>query len=161
MASRGSDDGPPTDAPSSGSMTLVLTLDALRELADPNAVLGDAGRWADSVTVAADKPHAVLAYTRDHDVAHEYFSGTSGLGIRGTLTALRQSMGTDRYVLIGSSAEDRELASEFGYEYLTVEAAAEKANWELLSDGPGDDTDDPPDSGPIARLRGWFARFGR
>jgi len=113
-----------------GEMTLAIELDALQQLAYPDAVFQDARRWSRYVGVVSDKPtYVVTNFTRKHRIRQDFFSGPRGKAE--SLESVRDQFETDRYVFVGTSDEDRELAESVGWEYLAVEEAAEAAEWEM------------------------------
>ena len=130
-------------------MTLAFELEALRALADPNAVFDDARRWTEYVGVVSEKPtYVVTNFTRKHRIRQDFFSGPRGK--RESLENVQRQFDTERYVFVGTTDEDRALAEDVGWEYLAIEAAAEAAEWDLLEDDEeadafeGSDRDDWP-----------------
>ena len=107
----------------SDDMTLAFELSALRALADPNAVFNEARRWSEYVGVVSEEPtYVVTNFTRKRRIRQDFFSGPKGKGE--SLASVREQFGTDRHVFVGSTDEDRGLAEEHGWEYLSVEDAA-------------------------------------
>jgi hypothetical protein len=134
---------------SSGEMTLAFELEALRALADPNAVFDDARRWTEYVGVVSEKPtYVVTNFTRKHRIRQDFFSGPRGK--QESLENVQRQFDTDRYVFVGTTDEDRALAEDVGWEYLAIEDAADAAEWDLLEDDEeadafeGSDRDDWP-----------------
>jgi len=134
---------------SSGEMTLAFELEALRALADPNAVFDDARRWTEYVGVVSEKPtYVVTNFTRKHRIRQDFFSGPRGK--RESLENVQRQFDTERYVFVGTTDEDRALAEDVGWEYLAIEEAAEAAEWDLLEGDEeadafeGSDRDDWP-----------------
>jgi hypothetical protein len=118
---------------SSGEMTLAFELEALRALADPNAVFDDARRWTEYVGVVSEKPtYVVTNFTRKHRIRQDFFSGPRGK--QESLENVKHQFATERHVFVGTTDEDRALAEEVDWEYLSIEDAAEAAEWELLED---------------------------
>jgi hypothetical protein len=119
-----------------GSMTLAFELDALRALADPEAVFTDARGWTEYVGVVSEQPtYVVTNYTRKHRVRQDFFSGPRG--VVESLSRVREQFDTDRHVFVGTGDDDEATAGETGWEYLDVEAAAAAAGWDL-GDGAAD-----------------------
>jgi hypothetical protein len=113
-----------------GSMTLALDLDALRELASPDAVFTDARRWTEYVGVVSAEPtYVVTNFTREHRVRQDFFSGPQGR--EESLGRVQEQFDTERHVFVGTTEEDRALAERVDWEYLDVEEAAEAAGWDL------------------------------
>jgi hypothetical protein len=120
----------------SGDMTLAFDLDALKELARPDAVFSDARQWSEYVGVISEKPtYVVTNFTRKHRIRQDFFSGPRGR--EESLENVKDQFGTDRHVYVGTSDEDADVAEAAGWEYLAVEDAAEAAGWEL---GDADET---------------------
>ena len=133
-----------------GDLTLLFTLGAARSLADPAAAVAAARQWSRYVGVIANDTGAVDRFCRRHGIENDYdprdwdkWAGTE---------AIREATDTPRHVLVGTSRADRQLASVTGWEYRSIEEAANRAEWELGDPGVGDVADD----GPIRRLRRWI-----
>lgn len=130
----------------SGEMTLAFDLTALQELAKPDAVFTDARQWSEYVGVISEKPtYVVTNFTRKHRIRQDFFSGPRGR--EESLANVKDQFGTDRYVYVGTTDEDRELADAAGWEYLAVEEAAEAAGWDLGEPDPPDAQVTDPDDG--------------
>lgn len=115
-----------------GSMTLAFELSALKALEDPGGVFGDAREWSRFVGVLSDEPtYVVTNFTRKRRIRQDFFSGPKGKGE--SLEAVKGQFETDRHVFIGTTDEDRSLAEDHGWEYLTIEEAAAAAGWDLGS----------------------------
>lgn len=121
------------DSGSDGSMTLAFDLEALKQLADAQAVFDGARRWSSYVGVVSDEPtYVVTNYTRKRRIRQDFFSGPKEKGE--SLASVKQQFDTDRHVYIGTTESDSALAEEHGWEYLDVEEAAEAAEWALAED---------------------------
>ncbi|WP_348611208.1 DUF7124 domain-containing protein [Halobaculum rarum] len=134
------------DAGGSSDMTLAFELDALRSLADPNAVFNDARGWTEYVGVVSEKPtYVVTNFTRKHRVRQDFFSGPRG--VTESLENVKRQFDTGRHVFVGTTDEDRAVAEETGWEFLPLDQAAEAAGWTMTdpdeeSDHFDDDTRD-------------------
>jgi len=132
----------------SGDMTLAFDLEALKELARPDAVFSDARQWSEYVGVISEKPtYVVTNFTRKHRIRQDFFSGPRGR--EESLENVKDQFGTERHVYVGTSDEDAAVAEAAGWEYLAVEDAAEAAGWELgdadeTAEVEGDTRDDWP-----------------
>ncbi|MBO4249138.1 MULTISPECIES: hypothetical protein [Halomicrobium] len=114
----------------SGDMTLAIELAALKELAHPDAVFNDARQWAEYVGVISEKPtYVVTNFCRKHRIRQDFFSGPRGR--EESLGNVKEQFDTERHVFVGTTDEDAALAETADWEYLTVEGAAEAADWEL------------------------------
>jgi hypothetical protein len=122
-------------------MTLAFELSALQALTDPEAVFGDARRWAKYVGVVSDEPtYVVTNFTRKNRVRQDFFSGPRGR--EESLDSVHEQFDTDRHVFVGTDADDADLADRVDWEYLPVEDAADAAEWTLASDAAGEDAAD-------------------
>jgi hypothetical protein len=116
-------------AQAGGEMTLVIDFAALQRLSDPAATVEDASRWTAEVGVAADDHDALRAFLDREGVEPSFVAGERG--VIGGLVAVRQRLTTDRHVFVGTSDEARATAEGVGWEYLDIEEAAAKAEWDL------------------------------
>ena len=117
----------------SGQMTLAFELEALEELAEPDAVFQDARQWSDYVGVVSEEPtYVVTNFTRKNRIRQDFFSGPRGR--EESLRSVQEQFDTERHVFVGTNEEDRQLAEEVGWEYQPVEDAAEAADWKLAED---------------------------
>lgn len=117
-------------------MTIVFALSAIERFVRPGAVIDDARRWSTHLGVVGNEaPDEIAATIERTRIDPDFVSGEGGTV--GSLAAIRQRFPTDRHVVIGTSDEDRRTAQALGWEYLSVEAAAEKAGWELVNDPEG------------------------
>ena len=124
----------------SGTMTLAFELEALKQVADPNAVFEDARQWTKYVGVVSEKPtYVVTNFTRKERIRQDFFSGPRG--VEESLDNVKRQFDTDRHVFVGTTDEDREMAEACEWEFLHVEDAAEAADWTLAA---GDDAEEDP-----------------
>ena len=129
------------DAGGNTNMTLAFELEALKALSTPSEVVDGARAWSEYVGVVSDEPtYAVTNFTRKHRIRQDFFSGPRKKAE--SLESIKEQFDTERYVLIGASAEDEQLAEEHGWEYLAVEDAAEAAGWGLGADVDASEADD-------------------
>lgn len=114
----------------STDMTLAFELGALQALADPEAAFTGARRWTSYLGVISEEPtYVVTNFTRKHRIRQDFFSGPRGRAE--SLQNVAAQFDTERYVLVGTGADDEQLAAETGWEYVGIEAAAEAAGWQL------------------------------
>jgi hypothetical protein len=127
------------DGGGSTDMTLAFELEALKELADPEAVFSDARSWSEYVGVISEKPtYVVTNFTRKNRIRQDFFSGPRGRAE--SLENVKEQFQTDRHVFVGLDEEDEALAESVEWEFLHLEDAAEAASWELTSE---DETEEP------------------
>lgn len=113
-----------------GEMTLVITVAALERVSDPETVVDDARQWSTRVGVVGDAaPDEITTALERADIDPDFVSGKKG--VTGSLAAVRQRFPTDRYVVVGTDDAVRTTAQALGWEYLSLEEAAAKAEWEL------------------------------
>ena len=117
----------------STDMTLAFDLDALKDLARPDAVFNDARQWSEYVGVVSEKPtYVVTNFTRKHRVRQDFFSGPRGR--EESLENVRDQFATERHVFVGTTPEDEALAESVDWEYLDVQTAADAADWQMAVD---------------------------
>ena len=121
-------------------MTLAFELAALVELAYPERVFEVARSWSTYVGVVSEKPtYVVTNFTRKNRIRQDFFSGPRGKAE--SLENVKDQFDTERQVFIGTSDEDAAMAEDVGWEYLSVEEAAEAADW-MIADSVEDDIDE-------------------
>jgi len=114
----------------STDMTLAFELEALKRLAEPDAVFTDARQWTTYVGVISEKPtYVVTNFTRKHRIRQDFFSGPRTR--EESLGNIREQFDSERYVFVGTTEEDSALAETVGWEYVDIEEAAEAADWQL------------------------------
>ncbi|QSX00181.1 DUF7124 domain-containing protein [Haloterrigena alkaliphila] len=124
-------------------MTLAFELEALKELASPESVFEDARGWTEYIGVVSEKPtYVVTNFTRKNRIRQDFFSGPRGK--EESLIGVKDQFDTDRYVFVGSTDEDEELAESVDWEFLHVEDAAEAADWIIASETETEDDDAEP-----------------
>lgn len=129
------------DSGGSTDMTLAFELEALKTLADPNAVFNSARQWTEYVGVVSEKPtYVVTNFTRKHRVRQDFFSGPRG--VQESLENVGQQFDTDRHVFVGVDEADETVAEAAGWEFLDVEDAAEAAGWTAATAAPEAETTD-------------------
>lgn len=128
------------DAEGPGEMTLAFELSAVRRLADPGTVFEDAREWSRYVGVVANDTEAVAAFLDRHDLRNDFDLDGSDKWL--AMEGIRSSAATPRHVYVAETPEDRRLAHQLGWEFLTPREAAEKAGWELADTGTTDGSDD-------------------
>ena len=118
------------DGGGSSDMTLAFELEALKELADPEAVFSDARSWSEYVGVISEKPtYVVTNFTRKNRIRQDFFSGPRGR--EESLENVMDQFDTDRHVFVGEGEDDEALAEAAGWEFLPIDSAAEAAGWTL------------------------------
>ena len=122
-------------------MTLAFELDALKTLADPNAVFNGARQWTEYVGVVSEKPtYVVTNFTRKHRVRQDFFSGPRG--VEESLENIREQFDTDRHVFVGIDEADEAVAEATNWEFLDVKDAADAAGWSLATSEEAAPTED-------------------
>lgn len=137
------------DADRAGELTLVFSLAAARALADPAAAFEDAREWSRYVGIVANDVDAVDEFVREHDLEQDYALGDRDKWL--AMADVRETTETPRYVFVGTTPEDRRIADQVGWEFLTPREAAEKASWEL-TEGTARDGENGGGTGLTDRL---------
>lgn len=125
-------------------MTLAFELSALKQLAKPGTAFAGARQWTEYVGVVSDEPtYVVTNFTRKRRIRQDFFSGPKSRA--DSLQSVKEQFDTERHVFVGIDDEDRELAERVDWEYLTLEAAAENADWEIAEADEPDPMPDEPE----------------
>ena len=115
--------------------TAVFELAALRRLAEPGAALAAAREWTAAVGLVSTEPaHVETKFARDHGLDPDFRSGPGGVNVP-TLEDAAANTPDGRHVYVGATAAGRGTAEEAGWEYRSIEEAAERAGWDLADDG--------------------------
>lgn len=128
-------------------MTLAFELAAVEQFAHPNEVVADAREWSQYVGVVSNDADAVTSYVQKHDLQQDFDLRDRDKWL--ALAEIRDGTDTDRYVFVGSGPEDRRVAEQVGWEFVSVDEAAEKAGWTLGVQTKGA-------AGILDRLRTYF-----
>ena len=116
-------------------MTMAITYKAAHYFTDPSFVFTDARAWADWLGIVGDVSTPVIRkFQRDNQIELDFFGGSEN-GPASRLDEIdEESMFyAKRMVLVGTDA-DEPVAEEAGWEFVSVQEAAEKADWELRDD---------------------------
>ena len=117
----------------SSDMTLAFELEALKALENPETVFTDARQWTTYVGVISSKPtYVVTNFTRKHRIRQDFFSGPRTR--KESLISIKEQFESERYVFVGTTEDDEELADETDWEYVDIETAANAADWQLASE---------------------------
>jgi hypothetical protein len=116
------------DGHEQASVTLALSRSALRECTDPKRVVDDACEWCRYVAIVDRSPAAVKEYAEEEGIewAFEYDGDKWE-----TMEQIRTTTQTPRHVFVGVTDGDRSISMHLDWEFLTIEEAAAKADWEL------------------------------
>ncbi|MFB6187485.1 MAG: hypothetical protein ABEI86_11540 [Halobacteriaceae archaeon] len=117
----------------SGDMTLVITLEALELLEDPQEALEDATDWTRHLGVGSERETDEIADELEAMNANpEFIAGN--LSSVGSLSTIRQRFPAERYVYVSQMSEDEEMAEALGWEFVPFRDAARKAGWPIRED---------------------------
>lgn len=112
-------------------MTVAFTYEAAKRLSDPGFAFASAA-WADWVGIVGEVPaHVINSFQRSQGIDADFFNGTgTGPGKRlAEITELSMFF-AERMAVLGCEGEEW-IAEEAGWEFVSIEIAAEKAGWEL------------------------------
>lgn len=128
--------GSAADGPHGGGvddMTIAFTYDALRRIANPAAVFADASAWADWIGIVGDvDTHHITSFQRTHALDADFFTGSGTSSSERLRDIDRTSMFyAERMVVVGIAESDEAIAEAADWEYVPLESAAEKADWDL------------------------------
>ena len=123
----------------SSQVTVAFELAALQELTDPAAVFRETRSWAESVGILSDRPmYVVTKYAREQGMDYSFHGGPRGVTEALEHIKLQPEHTADRYVLIATTGREHAPVAASGWEMLSIESAAEAAEWHLNTE---DDTD--------------------
>ena len=116
-------------------MTMALTYKAAHYFTDPSFVFTDARAWADWLGLVGDVSTPVIRkFQRENGIELDFFGGSeNGPATRLAEVDEESMFFAERMVLVGTDA-DEAVAEEAGWEFVHLEEAAEKADWELRDD---------------------------
>lgn len=135
VANAPDDAEPMAEGPHGGGvddMTMALTYNAITRLADPQLVVVSAREWADWVGIVGDVSAPVITkFQREHGIDADFFNGT-GAGPAERLADIgKTSMFYAERLAVVGTPEDEWIAEESGWEFVPLETAAEKADWDI------------------------------
>ena len=117
--------------------TVAFELAALEHVAHPEAVFVQTQGWARSVGIVSDRPtHVITNFARQWGLDYGFTSGPRSL--LDSLVRIRSQPehAADRYILIGTDGIDDDAVGERGWDFLTLDDAAEAGGWELGREAP-------------------------
>ncbi|MFQ3320020.1 MAG: hypothetical protein ACI8UR_000352 [Natronomonas sp.] len=121
------------------SLTLAFELAALRRLADPEEAVTEARTWSENVGIVSDRPPYVLTkFTRDNHLRNDFEPASEPAAE--TLGHLLEHFETERFVFVADEMTEQETPD--GWEHRDVAEAADRAGWELATDGAETDAAD-------------------
>jgi len=126
---------PKGEGPHGGGLddtTLALTYGAVSRLSDPQLVVASVREWADWVGIVGEMSALVVnKFQREHRVDADFSNGTApGPAERLAGIGGRSMFAAERTVVVGPP-EDEWIAEEAGWEFVPLETAAAKADWDL------------------------------
>jgi hypothetical protein len=133
--------GPHGSGPS--EMTMALTYEAARRLADLRSALADAERWTDWIGLVGDaEAHVINKFQRDNGLDLDFFNGAGTAPAERLAQIDRRSMFfAERMVVVGVDGEE-EFADAAGWEFVPLSTAAAKAGWRLVDEDAGSEIGD-------------------
>lgn len=114
-------------------MTMAITFDAVRRLANPQRAFAEASNWTDWVGIVGDVSSPVIQkFQRDHRVDVDFFNGSgSGPGERLADIGEHSMFYADRMVVVGIEGRDEHIAETADWEFVPFSEAAAKAGWKV------------------------------
>lgn len=108
-------------------MTLALTTNAAKSLANMRAVVSDARKWTKRCGIVGEES----SLDEISDVALDFHIDSESSLER--LTNMRQEaeFHSERMVIVGDEEVDRQVAESAGWEFIPLKEAGEKAGWNL------------------------------
>ncbi len=113
-------------------MTLAVSYEAAKRLADPEVVFAEAAGWADWVGIVGDVDAPVInKFQRDNRLDLDFFNGTGTSPEERLAEVDKFSMFfAERMVLVGVEGEEH-IAEAADWEFVSLTEAAEAAGWEF------------------------------
>lgn len=113
-------------------MTLAITYEAARQLADPGLAFADASEWADWIGIVGHvEAHIINKFQRDALIDLDFFNGTgTGPGERLAEIDEHSMFFAQRMVVVGTEGEE-EIAEAADWEFVPLAEAVAKADWAL------------------------------
>ncbi|MDJ1430776.1 hypothetical protein [Halostagnicola sp. A-GB9-2] len=113
-------------------MTLALTYEAINRLEDPQFVVASARSWSDWLGIVGKvSTPAIRKFQRDEGIDLDFFGGSeTGPGERLADITPDSMFYAERMVLVGAPGDER-IAEAADWEFIPLETAAEKADWEI------------------------------
>lgn len=127
-----------------GEMTLAFSLSAIERFENPVAVFEDAQNWSQHVGVVDNKFDAVERIVEEYDLQQDFDLSDRDIWL--AMEGIREAAHTPRHVYVGTTAEDRRVSTQLGWEFISVTEAAEKADWTLSGEEP------EPEDGVVDRF---------
>jgi hypothetical protein len=112
-----------------GELTLAFSLSAIERLETPAAEFEDAQNWSRFVGVVDSDVEAVEKTVAEYTLQQDFDLDDNDKWL--AMQELRKAASTRRHVYVGATEEDRRVATQLGWEYITVTEAAKKAGWTL------------------------------
>jgi len=130
-------DAPATSGPHGGGaddLTFAFTYEAVTRLADVRSALAEANEWADWVGIVGHvEAYEINQFLRETGLDVDFFNG-SGTGPGERLAEIGPSsmFYADRMAVVGvADMGDEAIATEADWEFVPLEHAADRADWEL------------------------------
>jgi len=127
-----------------GEMTLAFSLSAIERFENPVSVFEDAQNWSQHIGVVDNEFDAIERIIEEYDLRQNFELGDRDIWL--AMEGIREATHTPRHVYVGTTAEDRRVSTQLGWEFVSVTEAAEKADWTLSEDEP------EPEGGVVDRF---------
>lgn len=120
------------EADHGSTLTLAIEHSAIKAFAQPATVVEEARQWSQFVGIVGEDPEAVESTVGQYGLHQDFRLDV--MDTQSVLSRLKWEADTDRYVYIGTDDQARALAEYVNWEFLTVQEAAEAADWKLSSE---------------------------
>jgi hypothetical protein len=131
----------------SETMTLAFELAAIQQTREPQAVIVEARRWAQSVGLITADAGAAHTFSSENLVRRDF----QVMPTTSNVQHLRNQFTTERHVLIGEALDRPDYLPQHHWEYFVLADAASAAGWELEN----------TETSPRKQFSSWLARVFR
>ncbi|MES3516712.1 MAG: hypothetical protein PPP58_03500 [Natronomonas sp.] len=117
-------------------MTTAYTFKAMHYFEDPGLVIAETEGWSDWIGIVGEVSTPVIRkFQRENRIDLDFFGGSeNGPDARLADIDEESMFYAERMVLVGVEGDDEWIAEAAGWEFVPLQQAAKKADWELKSD---------------------------
>ena len=133
----------PDPLDSAQDLTVAFELAALEELEYPARVYQETEQWATHIGILSDGPtHTITSFAHREGLELGFHSGPRSVLESLPKIRAQPELAADRYLLIGAESREAAEPRRAGWAFLSVNEAAEAAEWSLASNGSDQSLDD-------------------